>query len=98
MKEMLHEAKFIISFATSSCFATRQLLVGFSVSSDGQIRGFPLSISFHYGSPCSYITWGMNNRPVGGRSSETQSQPIDTIIINTVGRGRKWKVLPEHQH
>jgi hypothetical protein len=23
------------------------------------------------------ITWGMNNRPVGGRSSETQYQPID---------------------
>jgi hypothetical protein len=28
-----------------------------------------------------YITWGMNNRPVGGRSSETTSHPIDMIII-----------------
>jgi hypothetical protein len=26
--------------------------------------GFSLSISFHCGSPYSYITWGMNNRPV----------------------------------
>jgi hypothetical protein len=30
----------------------------------------------HHGSPCSNITRGMNNRPVGGRSSETQSHPI----------------------
>jgi hypothetical protein len=29
---------------------------------------FSLPISFH---ACSYITWGMNNRPVGGRSSQT---------------------------
>jgi hypothetical protein len=33
--------------------------------------GFPLSLSFHHGFLCSYITWGMNNRLVGGRSSET---------------------------
>jgi hypothetical protein len=33
--------------------------------------GFPLSLSFHRGSPYSNISWGMNNRPVGGRSSET---------------------------
>jgi hypothetical protein len=33
--------------------------------------GFPLSVSFHHGSPCSYITWRMNNRRVGGHSSET---------------------------
>jgi hypothetical protein len=32
---------------------------------------FPLSISFHRCCPYVYITWGMNNRPVGGRSSET---------------------------
>jgi hypothetical protein len=36
--------------------------------------GFPLSISFHRRSPCSNITWGMNNRPGGVRSSETQSR------------------------
>jgi hypothetical protein len=33
--------------------------------------------SFHRASPYSYDIWGMNNRPVGGRSSETQSHPID---------------------
>jgi hypothetical protein len=32
--------------------------------------GFPLQISFHNGSPYSYI-WRMNDRPVGGRSSGT---------------------------
>jgi hypothetical protein len=30
---------------------------------------FP-SISFHCGFPYSYITWGINNRPIGDRSSE----------------------------
>jgi hypothetical protein len=24
---------------------------------------FSLSVSFHFGSPYSYITWGMNNKP-----------------------------------
>jgi hypothetical protein len=42
--------------------------------------GFPsssifLSIPFHCGSPYLSITWGMNDRPVGGQSSETQSHP-----------------------
>jgi hypothetical protein len=36
-----------------------------------------LSISFHRGSPHSYIIWGKNNKTVGGHSSETQSHPID---------------------
>jgi hypothetical protein len=31
--------------------------------------GFPLSITFNCCFPSSYITWGMNSRPVGGRSS-----------------------------
>jgi hypothetical protein len=34
---------------------------------------FPLSVSFHRGSPYLRNTWGMNS----GRSSETQSHPID---------------------
>jgi transcription elongation factor GreA-like protein len=38
--------------------------------SDGQIS-FLLLISFHHGSLCTHITWGIKNRPVGGRSSET---------------------------
>jgi hypothetical protein len=33
--------------------------------------GFPLSVLFHLGFPRSYITWGINNRLVGGHSSET---------------------------
>jgi hypothetical protein len=41
-----------------------------------EFLGLPQSISFHRGSPHSYIIWGMNNRPAagGGRSSETVSQ------------------------
>jgi hypothetical protein len=39
--------------------------------------GFTLSVSFHRRFPYPYIIWGMNNRPVSGRSSETQSHPID---------------------
>jgi hypothetical protein len=40
-------------------------------SSGGRISS-PLSTSsLRYGFPYSYITWGMNNRPVGGRSSGT---------------------------
>jgi hypothetical protein len=42
-----------------------------------------LTSSFHHGSPCSYITCRMNNRPDGGRRSETWSHPIDIIIITT---------------
>jgi hypothetical protein len=38
--------------------------------------GFPLSISFHCGSPYSYIIWKMNNR-LRCCSSETLSRPID---------------------
>jgi hypothetical protein len=37
---------------------------------------FPLSVSFHYGSPY----WGMNNRPVGGCISETISRLINMNI------------------
>jgi hypothetical protein len=32
-----------------------------------------MSLSFHTGSPYSYIIWGVKNRRVGGRSSETVS-------------------------
>jgi hypothetical protein len=37
--------------------------------------GFPLPISFHWGS--ILILWAMNNRPSGGLSLETKSYPID---------------------
>jgi hypothetical protein len=32
---------------------------------------FSPSISYNLGSPCSYITLEMNNKPAGGRSSQT---------------------------
>jgi hypothetical protein len=51
--------------------AIRRLLVGFPASSGRRIGSFPLSIPFHHCFTWSYITWGMNNRPLGGRSSET---------------------------
>jgi hypothetical protein len=35
-----------------------------------KLFGFPVSLLFHLDFPYSYIIWGMNNRPVGGRSSE----------------------------
>jgi hypothetical protein len=34
-----------------------------------------LSIPLNCGSPYLSIAWGMNDRPVGGQSSETQSHP-----------------------
>jgi len=37
---------------------------------------FP-SVSFHYGSPYSYIIWVTNNRPLHGHSSQTQSHTTD---------------------
>jgi hypothetical protein len=42
-----------------------------------EFLSFPLPISFHHGSQYSYIIWGINNRSVGGCSSETQCHPID---------------------
>jgi hypothetical protein len=42
-----------------------------------EVFGFLLSVSFHRVSQHLYITWRMNNRLVGGSSSETQSHPID---------------------
>jgi hypothetical protein len=38
-------------------------------------------LSNRHHQPCSYITWGMTNWPVGGRSSETLSYPIDMIMM-----------------
>jgi hypothetical protein len=62
-------------------FARPTLLVGLPESSGGRIRSFPVSISFHQGSPCFCITWGMYNKPDGGYSSETYFHHIDMIII-----------------
>jgi hypothetical protein len=38
-----------------------------------RVLRFTLLVSFHRGGPYSYITWGVNDRPAGGRSSETVS-------------------------
>jgi hypothetical protein len=40
---------------------------------------FPLSLSFCRGSPYCYITWRINNRAVGNRSSETET--LDTLLF-----------------
>jgi hypothetical protein len=50
--------------------------------SGGGIRSFSVpALLSHNGFPWSYITWGMNNRPVCGRSSERSYHPIYVIII-----------------
>jgi hypothetical protein len=36
-----------------------------------RVLRFSVSVSLHHGCPCSYSTWGMNNRPVCGRRSRT---------------------------
>jgi hypothetical protein len=64
MKQILHEAKFIIYFQSFPGFATRCSLFGLPESSGGRVRSFTLSVSLHSASSCSYITWGINNRPV----------------------------------
>jgi hypothetical protein len=45
---------------------------------------FPRSVSIHHGSPCSYITCGIDNRLVGCRSSETWPHPIDITIMTII--------------
>jgi hypothetical protein len=58
-------------------FAPMSVHVGFVVDKVAlgqffsEFFGFPLSVSFHRGLSYSYIIWRMNNRPIGGRSSET---------------------------
>jgi hypothetical protein len=64
-----------------SRFAPESVHVGFVVGKVAlglffEFFGFPLSVSFHRGSPYTYIC-GMDDRPFGGRSSETQSYTID---------------------
>jgi hypothetical protein len=56
-----------------------------------QVLQSPLSVSFHYGSPYSYINWGMNSKPVGGCSSRHQHEHeaeepnlcISVVIFNS---------------
>jgi hypothetical protein len=67
---IVRKDRFIIPFSRPYCFGTK-CLIGLPESCDEQIARFPLSTSFHRGSPCSYITCEMNSRPVVARSSET---------------------------
>jgi hypothetical protein len=81
--EILRKAKLSFLSSISAACYHMSLLVGLPGSCGEPFRTFPLStLSFHHGSPCWYIIWGMNNSPVGGRSSETQSHPIDMITLN----------------
>jgi hypothetical protein len=61
----------ITSSATMACSGTALLCIAFT-----------LSVSFHHGSPCSYLIWGIKSRSVRGRSSETQAHPIHTNMNN----------------
>jgi hypothetical protein len=49
-----------------------------------KLFSFPPSISLQHGSPSSCITWSMNNRPVGGQSSETSSHPTDNNCLSNI--------------
>jgi hypothetical protein len=59
-----------------------------------RVLPFPLSVSFHRGSPYPYIIWRMNNRPAGGRSSETWSQPIDMSKVKLDKAGDRRPTRP----
>jgi hypothetical protein len=52
--------------------------------------GFPMSISIHLGSPYPYITWGMNNRSTGGRSSDSYPSDMFMIIMIMIVIIIKW--------
>jgi hypothetical protein len=77
-------------------FAPRSVHVGFVVDKAtlgqgfSEFFGFPLSISFHRGSPYSYVIWEMNTRPVGNRSSETFSHPVDMNYFH-------WNILSQRK-
>jgi hypothetical protein len=55
-------------------FAPSSVHVGFVVDRVAlgqiflQVFRVPLSVSFHHGSPYSYVTCGMNSRPIGHMS------------------------------
>jgi apolipoprotein N-acyltransferase len=72
MKEILRKEKkinFLFQFLLLCYYPA--LLVRFARELWWTSQEFPPSMSFYHGFPWSYVTWGMNNRPVSGRSSET---------------------------
>jgi hypothetical protein len=78
------------------------LVVGLPESSTGRIRSFPQSASsFQQGSPSSFITLGINNRPVGVYNSETYSYSMKIrlmvmIIITFIMINLLPTVKPSH--
>jgi hypothetical protein len=68
------------------------LLLELTESSGGPIRSFSLSVSFHHGSPCSYITWGMNNWHVGGRTSEAGSSHRHDHQVGNNSLTENWNI------
>jgi hypothetical protein len=72
------------SFITKACVHAQvnpcgicDIQTGIGTGFFSEFFGIFLSVSFHCGSPHLHITWGMNNRPVSGRSSEAWFHPID---------------------
>jgi hypothetical protein len=51
------------------------------------VRFSPVTVISLWLSTLLYIRWGMNNRPVSGRSSETKSHPID---VNNNNKNRLY--------
>jgi hypothetical protein len=45
-------------------------------SSGGRFRGFPMSTSFHYSSPCLYITWGWKIAPSAAAVQRRSLTPL----------------------
>jgi hypothetical protein len=78
MKCSNHEIKVIESFKClgGHGHAMAEAVSGLSAGFSFEFFGFLQSVSFHCGSPYSYIIWGMNNRLIGGCNSETWSHPI----------------------
>jgi hypothetical protein len=73
---------------SGTCVGQSSTATGFSPNSSV----FPSHLSFHNGSPCSYITSGINNRATGGHSSETQSNPSDINYNNLL-----WHIYSSSQ-
>jgi hypothetical protein len=61
---------------------------------------FQLSLSFHHGSPCSYITCDINNKHVCGSSSETSSHDIDTnnYIVTLFSTSYLFNYIPRQKY
>jgi len=78
-----------------SCRTVEGLVSPCGICALGQVfPKFGLPLYYSTMVPCSYVTWGMSNRPVGGHSSQVWSRPIDMIII--VIQGLYILTLKEH--